>query len=189
MNSANGGESKPSKIPGQGARPPKQFYGLALVVATLREMDPVTRLGITKELQQKMPLLASLVDHCDFIFSDFKLLDDASLFNAFTRFGDKDWAVAWKLMDDALKTRVLNLLRDERRKEFLDFAAGQPKMPRNQVLAVQFHLARQTRDLLRMGKFRMSTRAAGRLAEIKRNNIQQKSVQQNSIKQPQGRKS
>jgi flagellar motor switch protein FliG len=111
-----------------------------------------------EELGARVPEIARLVDHCEFIFADFRRLDDASLFDVFNRFGDREWAVAWKLADDALKAQVLRLLRDERRKEFLDFAAAQPKMPRIQVLAVQLNMARKARDLLRIGKLRMLNR-------------------------------
>jgi flagellar motor switch protein FliG len=155
-----------------GLRPPRRFHGLALAVSVLRELDPVTRNGIMAELQQKMPHLARLADHCEFLFPDFKLLDDPSLFEAFNRFGDKEWAVAWKLMDEPLKSRLLGLMRDDRRKEFLDFAAAQPKMPRSQVYAVQMHLARQARDLLRVGKLRMRSRMTVRRAEIRKNRKQ-----------------
>jgi len=155
-----------------GLRPPRRFYGLALAIAVLREMDPVTRRGIMAELHQKMPHLARLAENCEFLFPDFTLLDDPSLFEAFHRFGDKDWAVAWKLMEEPLKARVLGLLRDDRRKEFLDFAAAQPKMPRSQVYAVQMHLARQARDLLRAGKLRMRNRMTVRRAELRKNRKQ-----------------
>ena len=155
-----------AKPPGE-LRPPKRFYGLALAVATLRELDPMTRRSIMEGLQERMPYLALLADHCEFIFRDFQLLDDASLFDAFNRFGDKEWAVAWKLMEEPLRARLLALLREDRRKEFLDFAAAQPKMPRSQVIAVQFHLARQTRDLLRLGKLRMHSRTVARRAEFR----------------------
>ncbi len=161
------GTPKTSGRPPGELRPPRRFYGLALAVATLREMDPVTRRSIMQDLQGRMPHLALLADHCEFIFSDFHLLDDVSLFDAFNRFGDKDWAVAWKLMDEPLKLRLSALLRDDRRKEFLDFAAAQPKMPRSQVVAVQFHLARRTRDLLRLGKLRMRSRTVARRAELR----------------------
>lgn len=139
-------------------RPPRRFQGLALVVATLRTMDPASRREIISDLANRAPEIARLADHCEFIFSDFRLLDDASLFSAFNRFGDREWAVAWKLADEGLKTRLLGLLREDRRKEFLDFAAAQPKMPRTQVLAVQLHMARQARDLLRAGQMRMMNR-------------------------------
>lgn len=139
-----------------------------MAVAVLRELDPVTRNALIGELHQKMPHLARLAEHCEFLFPDFSLLEDASLFDAFNRFGEKDWAVAWKLMDESLKARVLGLLREDRRNEFLDFVATQPKMPRTQVLAVQMHLARQARDLLRRGKLRMRNRMTVRRAEIRK---------------------
>ncbi len=166
MNGPKGAPRSSEKPPGE-LRPPRRFYGLALAVATLRELDPVTRRSIMEDLQGRMPHLALLADHCEFIFSDFQLLEDASLFDAFNRFGDKDWAVAWKLMDEPLKLRLAGLLREDRRKEFLDFAAAQPKMPRAQVVAVQFHLARRTRDLLRLGKLRMRSRTVARRAEFR----------------------
>jgi flagellar motor switch protein FliG len=139
-------------------RPPRRFQGLALVVATLRGLDPATRREIMADLASRAPEIARLAENCEFIFADFRLLDDASLFSAFNRFGDQEWAVAWKLTDEGLKNRVLGLLRDDRRKEFLDFAASQPKMPRTQVLAVQLHMARKARDLLRTGQMRMLNR-------------------------------
>ncbi len=150
------------------ASKPRQFYGLALVVATIRELDPTTRREVVESLREKMPLLARLADRCEFIFSDFRRLDDSSLFEAFNRFGEKDWAVAWKLTEDPLKERILSLLRPDRRKEFLDFAAAQPKMPRTQVLAVQFHLASKAADLVKSGKLRLLNPKTVQRAAMKR---------------------
>jgi flagellar motor switch protein FliG len=110
------------------------------------------------DLAERAPEIARLAEHCEFIFADFRFLDDSSLFGAFNRFGERDWAVAWKLADEDLKGRILGLLREDRRKEFLDFAASMPKMPRTQVLSVQLNMARKARDLLRTGQMRMLNR-------------------------------
>lgn len=132
----------------------RRFHGVGLVVAVMRTLDPVFRDEILTSLSNQSPELARLVHRCDFLYPDLIRLDDASLLTVFNLFDERDWAVAWKLTDELLKGRISAVLRPERCKAFLDFAASLPRMPKTQVIATQIHLASQIRAMLQKGQIR-----------------------------------
>ena len=138
-----------------GARPPKQFAGLALFVAILREAPAPLRAAWSAKIARISPILMRIAEEFEFVFGDLARLDDPSLQKILVRLPEKDWLIAWKLTPLNLRQRLLANMSDRRREEFLAAASKLPKMPRRQVVAVQVQLGKNIRNLLRGGQLSM----------------------------------
>ena len=138
-----------------GARPPRQFAGLALFVAILREAPAPLRAAWSAKIAHIAPALMRIAEEFEFVFSDLARLDDPSLQKILARMPEKDWLIAWKLTPLDLRQRLLSNMSERRREEFLAAASKLPKMPKRQVVAVQVQLGKNIRNLLCRGELSM----------------------------------
>ena len=133
-------------------RPFRQFNGIGLLLAMLREVDPKFRLELLKRIRQFSPIIARLADHSEFIFSDIKRLDDRGIQKIFDIVPEKDWLIAWKLADEPTRAFLLRNMSERKRKDFLESFATQPKVLKRRVIAVQSAIAQKIHALLGQGK-------------------------------------
>lgn len=138
------------KLPVSGRK--KHFNGYAILVAMMRELDPKTRNQLLGKLRPKAPILARIIDECDFVYRDIIYLTDKSLQELFKKFSTQEWLVAWKLTDKALQKRILNNLSDTKKLEFVTAVKGAGKVRKSSVYATQNKIAREARRLLMFGK-------------------------------------
>lgn len=141
-----------------GSRAPRQFNGLALLVALLREAPPHWRARWMAKVRAVSPIYARLCDEFDFIYRDLARLDDRGVQLCWRMIPEKDWLVAWKLTPDDIKEVMLRNMTARRREDFLAAFAAQPKVLRRQVLQVQRQIARQVRQWVMEGKAGLKSR-------------------------------
>jgi flagellar motor switch protein FliG len=141
-----------------GLSQPRKFNGLALLVAVFREFDPKTRATMIEKLGKSSPILARLVERCDFIYADLSRLDTRSTERLIACFSEDDWAIAWKLTSETLRTHLLSSMPDRKKIAFQKAVKDAPKVPRIQVIKLQFRIATKARQMLMEGKLAMHAR-------------------------------
>jgi len=143
-------------------RPHRIFNGLALIVAIIREADPIFRKDLIKKIQNASPLIAKLVDHCEFIYTDIARLDKRSLEFILAKIPEDDWLLAWKLTPENLQRVLLTHMTERRQLEFVRLAKDMPKVHKKKVYLAQMRIAQKTHQWLREGKLGLTSRRLNR---------------------------
>jgi len=136
----------------------KQFNGPAILVAMLRELDPISRKKFEEKLSSVSPILAKLSEHCEFIYADIYRLDDKSLQNLIATITEPDWLLAWKLSSHAVREKLLKNMSARRRENFLEQIQHAPKVHRKRVIKVQKTIAEVCHQKLKSGDYRIHSR-------------------------------
>lgn len=140
------------------SRLPRRFNGVGLLVAMVREADPVFRQKILAQIRSFSPIIARLAEHSAFIYRDIARLDDRGIQLVFSLVPETDWLIAWKLTDEKVRTFLLKNMSERRKKDFLASAENHPKVLKRRVYAVQAQIARKIHELLRQGKLGLLSR-------------------------------
>ena len=144
--------------PSKQIRSPRHFNGIGLIIAMLREVDPIFRAALFQKLTSISPIIARLSEHTSFIYRDIPRLDDRGIQSIFSTIPEQDWLVAWKLSDETTKKFLLSNMSERRREVFLLAASQQPKILKRRVYAVQAQIGRKIHLLLRQGKLGLRSR-------------------------------
>jgi flagellar motor switch protein FliG len=138
----------------------KKFNGAAILVAMFREFDPQTRVKFGAKIKEQSPILARLIEQCEFIYADLYWLDNRSLQKLLTVIPENDWQLAWKLTDDRTKKRLLENMSSRRQEQFLETMDLASKVHKSQVYRVQAVIAQSCHSELKLGRYKMHSRRA-----------------------------
>ena len=141
-------------------RQPTQFNGIAILAAMFREIrDPSFRNKLHKKLMSKSPILASLVEETEFLFSDLSRLDVSSTKKVLGMFPPKDWAAALRCADDQIKHHLLNQLPEGRKQTILDdLSLNQTRTKLIDSIKTQQSIAKTVSDQLKLGMLKLNSK-------------------------------